>query len=94
MKKIFYTNFFLFILLISCSKANQENFEDLKKIETGMEVKKVLSIMRNDPINVKRAPWNDSLFIYYFSSPAAASDHYKIIFKEEDSTVIEINFGD
>lgn len=81
-------------IFFSCHHRHVENFEDLQKIETGMTLKEVLSKMRNEPIHAEEAYWDKGLFVYSFASPPAASDHYKVIFREKDSTVVEILYGD
>lgn len=89
-------NLFLLILLLfffSCTHQENENFEDLQGIKKGMKLEEVLQNMRNEPIGKEEANWNDSLYIYSYSSPAAASDHYKIIFNKKDSVVVEILLG-
>lgn len=81
------------LLLISCSKKHDENFSDLQGIQVGMKFQEVLDHMIHEPLDQETAYWNDELFVLSFSSPAAASDYYKIIFEKKDSTVVKINFG-
>ena len=85
---------FFALLLISCKKGHIENYEDLQKVKLGMKLDNVLALMRNEPINVEKAYWDKNLFVYSFASPPAASDHYKVIFKEKDSTVVEVLYGE
>lgn len=82
------------LLYLSCTSEQNKNFEDLKSINQGMKLEEVLKHMRNEPIRSEPAYWSDSLFIYSYASPAAASDHYKIVFNKKDSTVVELMLGD
>lgn len=82
------------LLYLSCSSEQNKNFEDLKNINHGMKLEEVLKHMSNEPIRREPAYWSDSLFIYSYASPAAASDNYKIVFNKRDCTVVEIMLGD
>ncbi|UBZ06762.1 hypothetical protein LDL76_15565 [Salegentibacter mishustinae] len=85
---------FLICAFLSCNKTHIENYEDLQKLESGMELDEVLSLMRNEPVLIEKAYWDENLFIYSFESPPAASDYYKVIFRKNDSVVTEILYGD
>lgn len=87
--------FFLISLFgISCNINSSNNYEDLKKIEIGMSIIEVDKIMRNNPIKLDRAIYNDSKIIEYYESPMAASDYFQIVYSSNDSIVVEIYFGD
>lgn len=63
------------------------------KIEKGMSVTEVNSIMSNKPESIETAFWNDSLFVQYYEPPVGASDNLGIVFNK-DSIVVEVRKGD
>lgn len=84
----------LVFLFAGCSGEAEQNFDDLQKIQSGMTAAQVRKVMTNNPESVQEAYWNPGLFVYFYKSPPAASDHYQVIFNKADSTVVEVNFGD
>jgi len=83
------------LLFISCIRTSEsQNFEGLQKVKIGMNFKEANGIMVNTPKKIDTTYWNDSLFIHYYDSPAAASDDYGIVFSKKDSIVVEILLGD
>ena len=66
-------------ILFGCNTEGEQNFEDLKKVELGMERSMVDTIMRNPSINSETANWSDSLFVETYESGFGASEYYKII---------------
>ena len=82
------------IILFGCNTEGEQNFEDLKKVELGMERSMVDTIMGNPPINSETANWSDSLFVESYESGFGASDYYKIIYSKKDSVVVDVGWGD
>ena len=85
---------FLAVFFGCSSLEGEENFKQLQKIEKGMALNKVRSIMSNDPIILEKAYWSDTLFVESYESPFGTSDTYKIIYSQKDSLVVGIKLGD
>ena len=82
------------VLLYSCLSEANRNFNNLKKVEIGMTMHQVDSIMKNKPKTIEKAFWDDNLFVYYYNSGFGASDDFSIVFSKRDSLVTSIGFGD
>lgn len=93
MKKLFVL-FSIFVFFYSCVSKADTNFENLKKIEKGMTIQQVDSIMIYKPNLREEAFWDKSKFVYYYESGFGSSDDFKIIFSKTDSIVTNIECGD
>ena len=94
------------ILELSCGRDSNENYDDLKEIRIGMSIYEVRSIMRNQPkrsweqrINLIKGEeiveyGYDTLYVLSYQSMPGSSADYTICFSREDSTVVEIGFGE
>jgi len=99
MKNIYKYVIFVFsigflLYLYECNNKVKQNWADIHKIKIGMTFFEVDSIMISKPIGIEEAYWDDNLFVSKYESSYAASDYLKIIFKKQDSLVVEINYGD
>ena len=84
----------LLFLLFSCSSKGSENFDDLSKIEIGMDINSAHQAMRNEPVDIDVAYWDNNLLVERYESGIAASDYYSIVYQKSDSSVVEIGWGD
>ena len=81
-------------MYFGCSNKTEQNFEDISKIQKGMNYQEVQKIMRNDYL-VRTSPnCDNTIFLEKYESPSGASDDYGIVFRKKDSIVVEINLGD
>ena len=94
----FYKRGFIFLLTLilstSCSQEAGQNFRELKAVKPGMTIYQVRELMSNKPDKIEQAYWDSTKFVYSYKSPPAAADYYQIIFKEKDSTVVEVNLAE
>jgi hypothetical protein len=81
-------------LFSSCRSNGEENYSALTKVNKGMHIETVDSIMQHNPKLIKTAFWSDSLFVLYYDSPMGASDDLGIVFSKKDSIVVDIRYGD
>ncbi len=95
MKKIkLITLLSLTIFLFCCESPNtKRHVDNINKIKLGMHYREVEKYM-GIPNNITMFNIYDSTYILLYSSPFAASDHYRIIISKKDTTVVKISYGD
>ncbi|MEM9077233.1 MAG: hypothetical protein AAGC43_09340 [Bacteroidota bacterium] len=69
-----------------------KNYSAIQKVKIGMVRSEVDSIMKSKPLETKSFKYD--LFYYSYDSHFAASDDLRILYSKNDSTVVEVLFGD
>lgn len=92
MKKCYFLGF---LLCVGCGETpTEQNFADIQKIQRGMSIREVDSIMRNAPIRIWDNPRANIIILDYENKAFGASDDFSICLSEKDSLVVNIYYGD
>jgi len=86
---------FLIVLLTSysCNNNSYESQKDIIKVQKGMKIQEVISIMRNRPFKIEASDDNISFYEFY-KAPIGASGYYYIEYRKKDSLVMNTYCGD